>query len=461
MSDNKKYYDENGNEISPAAAAKPRPQAYYDVNGSPIQLNPRGFGRFGAELDAPQTQSDVEGTVAPYVGRLAVKAPPIIGSYYGPGGTMIGTGVSQLLKAGFPKIFGQPADNIVTEGGKDLLLNNVLPAGIEGVVGTGVRAGSNISKLGVGQGLAATAAELPILRNLPGVRQGAAKQITSQIMDQLGVKPESQILGEASDVADAKLAGQKGNIQNLNRANPPQMVTNPLTGQQSLQFHPAVQQAMKDLEDTFGKNTVGKKLLELNKEIQAGKDVAGNQTYKDISNMALSDIRHVQNWKLAAGEPAIQELAFNKLLTGQGETLDASKMLEELTGPKAEIYKEAISPAAYNDFKNMVNEIHAQQSGHSISDALVHYSKGRLLWMGSALAGGGIHGSLALPGVAAGGITITNSMLTKAMANPDTAQIVVQALRTPASSPQARVIGQALSSIWKSGAAAVGAAAEQ
>jgi len=229
-----------------------------------------------------------------------------------------------------------------------------------------------------------------------------------------------------------------------------------------LQFHPAVQQAMQDLEDTFGKNKVGRQLVNLQKDIQAGVDVAGSQTYKQIADTALADLTHVRNWKLAAGPEGVQDLAINKLLqagAGKEGILDSGKILGELAGKKSEIYSEAISPQTLSDFKDMVNEIHSQQAGHGISDAIIKYSKGRLLWASGLF--GGIHGAFTLPGIAAAGTTVTNSMLARAMQNPETAQIVVQALRTPVNSPQAQMLSQSLASIWKTGAAAAEAAAEK
>ena len=424
----------------------PLPKGYEQY--SPIQLNPETAGRFGSELDVPQTKSDVENVVAPYVGRLAAKAPPMLGSYYGPGGTMIGTGISQALKATFPKVFGEPSSNILEPGITDLITNNAIPAALEGIIGL-------ISK-GV-QALPATG----LLRNFPATREGAVREMTSQILSRFQ-QPESQILEKGADVAEANLAGLKGTITSLNRSNPPQSVVSPLTGQQSLQFHPAVQQAMQDLENTFGKNKVGRQLVNLQKDIQAGVDVAGSQTYKQIADTALADLTHVRNWKLAAGPEGVQDLAINKLLqagAGKEGILDSGKILGELAGKKSEIYSEAISPQTLSDFKDMVNEIHSQQAGHGISDAIIKYSKGRLLWASGLF--GGIHGAFTLPGIAAAGTTVTNSMLARAMQNPETAQIVVQALRTPANSPQAQMLSQSLASIWKAGAAATEAAAEK
>src|ERR1035437_366073 len=45
--------------------------------------------------------------VAPWLGRAATEALPAIGSFAGPGGTLIGTGISQMMKRARPDLFGE------------------------------------------------------------------------------------------------------------------------------------------------------------------------------------------------------------------------------------------------------------------------------------------------------------------------------------------------------------------
>src|SRR5665647_1798158 len=62
--------------------------------------------------------------VAPWVGRAATEALPAIGSFAGAGGTLVGTGISQMMKHARPDLFGeqpQGTDSLVNAG-KELYL---------------------------------------------------------------------------------------------------------------------------------------------------------------------------------------------------------------------------------------------------------------------------------------------------------------------------------------------------
>lgn len=388
--------------------------------------------------DEPQTSlDDASGQfisnpepAAPYIGRFAANSAPAVGATVGGvPGTMFGTGIAQLLKASFPKLFGQPTDNVPLEGVKDIALNNLIP----GAIGKGV----GVLEKGIVPAVASGMA-----KNFPGVRQGAAQEMTSQIMQKFA-QPESQILEQGA--ADA---GQTYNKLRTNIAQNQIAAGNPTNAN----THPAVQQAMDDMTNTFGKNKVGQKLLKLQKDLQAGVDVAGSQEYKDIANTALKDLVHVRNWKLVAGADGVQNLALNKVMSagGQAGTFDASKMLAELSGPSKEIYEEAIDPTVMSNFKDLINEIHSQQAGHTVSDAVIKSSKNKLIWA-TSLAGG-MHSFLGVPGMAAGGVTLTNQFLAHAMENPQTAKLVVEAMRTPALSPKGQLISNMLGNLWRAGA---------
>src|SRR5262245_36155720 len=68
-------------------------------------------------------------TVVPLAGRLGAEALPAIGSFFGPGGTLIGIGISQRLKSLKPELFGEQPQGLdaVANAGKELVLNNLLP----------------------------------------------------------------------------------------------------------------------------------------------------------------------------------------------------------------------------------------------------------------------------------------------------------------------------------------------
>src|SRR5674476_1496984 len=132
---------------------------------------------------------------APWLGRAATEALPAIGSFAGAGGTLIGTGISQMMKRARPDLFGeqpQGSDSLVNAG-KELLLNNVLPAGLGKLGGLALKTDM--------QGIGATVASK--LSNFPAVREGIVKQFTQQINKRL--YPESGIIEQGAENAAGRM----------------------------------------------------------------------------------------------------------------------------------------------------------------------------------------------------------------------------------------------------------------
>src|SRR5674476_159294 len=133
--------------------------------------------------------------VAPWLGRAATEALPAIGSLAGAGGTLVGTGISQMMKRARPDLFGeqsQGTDSLVNAG-KELLLNNVLPAGLGKLGGLALKTDM--------QGIGATVAAK--LSNFPAVREGVVKQLTQQINKRL--YPESGIIEQGAENAAGRM----------------------------------------------------------------------------------------------------------------------------------------------------------------------------------------------------------------------------------------------------------------
>src|ERR1035437_3930623 len=402
------YHDVDGNPI--VVNAKP---TYHDYNGLPVQTQP---------YKDPITAASEK--VAPWLGRAATEALPAIGSFAGAGGTLVGTGISQMMKRARPDLFGeqpQGTDSLVNAG-KELLLNNVLPAGLGKIGGLALKTDM--------QGIGATVAAK--LSNFPAVREGLLKNIADRAFKRL--YPESQIieqgaenaanrLGELHDAIDAPGADVGGAIDHL--------------------------------DNVFGKNKVGGMLIQMQKESSAvGGDIARTQTYKQISSTTLSDIVHVQNAKMTAGPEFTNDIAVNKILTGAGDpagsTINATKALGELGGKNSEIYKEAMNPTSYDSLNKMLVKMKGLED-HNITDTIIAFSSRRLIWN---LAGGAGLGALAghpitgiLGGAAAEAPVLTNLMLRKIMQNPETVKLVTLAMETPKAAPQAGFIQKALTQV--------------
>jgi hypothetical protein len=362
--------------------------------------------------------------VAPWLGRAATEALPAIGSFAGAGGTLVGTGISQMMKRARPELFGeqpQGADSLVNAG-KELLLNNVLPAGLGKLGGLALKTDM--------QGIGPTIASR--LSNFPAVREGVVKQLTQQINKRL--YPESGIIEQGAENAASRM-GELHDAIDAPGAD--------------------VMGAIDHLDNVFGKNKVGGMLIQMQKESAAvGGDIARTQTYKQISSTTLSDIVHVQNAKMTAGSEFTNDIAVNKILTGAGDptggTIDAGKALGELGGKNSEIYKEAMKPASYDSLNKMLTRMKGLED-HNITDTIIAFSSRRLIWN---LAGGAGLGALAghpitgiLGGAAAETPVLTNLMLRKIMQNPEAVKLVTLAMETPKAAPQAGFIQKALTQI--------------
>jgi hypothetical protein len=433
------YHDVDGNPI--VVNAKP---TYHDFAGNPVQTQP---------YKDPITTATEK--VAPWLGRAATEALPAIGSFAGPGGTLIGTGISQMMKRSRPDLFGEQqrdfnGDSLVNAG-KELLLNNVLPAGLGKLGGLALKTDM--------QGIGATVASK--LSNFPAVREGVVKQLTQQINKRL--YPESQVIEQGAENASGRLGEMQDTISSLKEQYPdlpptksleivggkPQVVETPGGP------HPQVQAAMDHLGDVFGRNRVGGMLLRMQKEATAfDGDIARTQAYKQISSTTLSDIVHVQNAKMTAGPQFTNDIAVNKILTGAGDptggTIDATKALGELGGKNSEIYKEAMNPASYDSLNKMLVKMKGLED-HNITDTIISFSSRRLVWN---LAGGAGLGALAghpitgiLGGAAAETPVLTNLMLRKIMQNPETVKLVTLAMETPKAAPQAGFLQKALTQV--------------
>lgn len=405
-------------------------------NPSPIQLNPSGPQMpFGAELYVPQTETDFNKEVAPLGGRAFANFLPMLLSiagsrvpYGSSAGAAAGTGASMLLRNSMPELFGEPPKSGLSAGiefGEDQLLNSTMPW----LFNKSYRLGTKLI------GGVPSIATLPGIRSLPGVREAAAESISRQIGKKY-VFPESQIIESAAENAGTQFGDLTQNVEAAKAAS--------LTPK-AVHLDPAVIQAEEELSKVFGRNKIGHKLVKLDQEYKAGRDVAKTQEYKDIANLALKDLIHGQNWLLATGRDALslEQLALNKVLTEgfqvENETLNATKIFSELNGANREIYQQAIRPTTMKKLNNLLGEIQLQQTGHGTSDAILRWSKGHLLW-----ALGGFHAGLGPVGMSASAVNFGNKALVKALQNPQTADLMLAAMRTPVGSPKASLLQRAL-----------------
>lgn len=197
-----------------------------------------------------------------------------------------------------------------------------------------------------------------------------------------------------------------------------------------------------EYQDKLGTNSVGQSLLRLNRDVASGGSVANQQAYKSITRSALSDVSQVRNFKLATGEDTtIRQLAQNDVLSsafkGKAE-FDPDSVLSKLEGNKQEVYQEALGPA-FSNLKQL-----AEEAPKATGRTIISYVKHKLLWVGMATGVGMLSGH-ELTGAAIGGSYVLGDFVVgKAMEDPLTASLVLRAMKTPLSAPEAPMLQKLL-----------------
>jgi hypothetical protein len=98
----------------------------------------------------------------------------------------------------------------------------------------------------------------------------------------------------------------------------------------------------------------------------------------------------------------------------------------------------------YDDFKNLAETLEKYKT-NPMADSIMKYEKSKLILSGGAMAFGGPAGKMI------GGFVLTDALLGKLMSNPQTAQMVIQALKTPITSPEGTILAKGLSNLVRAG----------
>lgn len=488
MADEKKFYDVNGKELqaTPAGARQ-----FFDVHGNPLDLSKNPLTQ---ETMPSPSLGEKEGS---YLGKLGTESLPFAASFVpGPGWATAGaiggaTILKNILKQQFPNALGpstlssgSPILDTAADIGKEELAQFLIPKAVGGAASL---AAGGISKL---------LSSAP-WKYVPSVREAVVKKMVEEMRG--GVQPESQIVRQGAEQAvqqplktdfplsdvnmpplgakfqPIKITKETAPFQpiaplpkdiyppNYGASGPPRQMS---AGFKVSPEGPVRRTIAEDVVDGIslakvqnfqqqGENEVGNMLIKYNKEAQLGDDVAKSQTMEAISSKTLSSVTHVTNAKLATGSDEFtSNLALNKLI-GTGDKIPkASSILEELQGSKNEIYSEALG-GRRDSLEAALKEIQSQQEGHRISDATLRWSQGHLVWAVPAMFAGQFSHLLQGVGGAATGAVITNSLFGKLMSNPQTAAAVVQALRTPASSPLSPLLRKVIETSTKVGGSAL------
>lgn len=125
--------------------------------------------------------------------------------------------------------------------------------------------------------------------------------------------------------------------------------------------------------------------------------------------------------------------------TGSGK-YNPEKIMTALDHPD---YDFTISPEAKKNVSDFAANLHSLKAGEGSTNYLINYAKGHLLLMAPSLALGA-SGHLAPAAATAGGLVLTDAVLGRLMKNPETAALVVRAMRTSSEAPEADIIQKAL-----------------
>src|ERR1039458_5648248 len=185
------------------------------------------------------------------------------------------------MKRARPDLFGEQPQgaDAVLNAGKELLLNNVLPAGL-----------GKLGKLAIQTDMTGVAPQIAQrLSNFPAVREGVVKQLPEQVNKRL--YPESQVIEQGATNSGDRLNNMQDEISNLRADHPDIPPSNslqidadgiPRLMQDPGGPHPLVKAAMDHLSDVYGRNKVGGMLIRMQREAATmGGDIARTQTYKD------------------------------------------------------------------------------------------------------------------------------------------------------------------------------------
>lgn len=389
----------------------------YTVSSDPPWLKDYVPNKLSPEAKAIGSPEEI----AKYGGRVAAESLPYAGSLIPGGiipaalGALGGTFGKTLLKSYFPKTFGE-APQTVGDLAKTATIDQLNNVGVPVAISRLGRVATGIAQTGPGIAIASK------LSNFPAVREGLIKNITSRAMKR--VYPETGIIEQGA-----------ANAEQAIQADPRLIFNNPQA------------QKLFTLADEY-RNAVA-----------SGNQIARSQKYKDITNNVLDDVISANNAKIVGGADFTNDLAVNKLLSDQLHpekgTLNAANVLHELTvGGKSQIYQEAMKPASYASLKNMMQTaVDLEKEG--ITDRIISYSKGRLVWnIGSIGFGTGLGhllGSTGLGAAAGVGLSsaplVINKVLGKIASDPAKAQLIELAMKTPLGSAKAGPVQEALMQI--------------
>ena len=119
-------------------------------------------------------------------------------------------------------------------------------------------------------------------------------------------------------------------------------------------------------------------------------------------------------------------------------------------GRNTSLYRDSFHPGGFEDMRDLLQVMEKMQATGGKLDKVINYYGGRLVWSAVGGVAGGLlgHGIGAGVGTGAGvvGPIVLNRYIGKLMSQRETANLVIQAMRTPANSAEGAFLNKALTS---------------
>lgn len=359
-------------------------------------------------VQPPQGMGDIINRTPGLLEQTGLDSLPFLGTALGSmaGQPIFGAAAGSFLKQGLDPRTVDSTDALLNVG-NDTLINGIVPQLGGKLAGT---LGDAITSSTPFRAMLAKIAASRLFKNLPAVRGAVANSNIQDLIPQVANKvlPESGIVETAATNA-------QNNLPVVPHWNDP--------------------------------GTVGEDLMNIPYKQTEGSPYSISK----LADKGLSDVSQVRNWKLATGETStIQQLGLRNAIgkgynEGTGE-IDPDAILKELTGDKADVYKEALQPATMTRLKSLLNNIKSNQADLAPSgmDHVMQYAKHRMLFDLPFMLGAGMEGHEALGAAAIGGVILTDSAITKLMSDPVISKLTAQAIKTGTNSAAAPMLQKAI-----------------
>lgn len=407
---------------------------YYDANDQPIATQ-----YFDADDKPIPPQSLLrkppkEFGIAKVAKEALPDALPMLGSAFGPEGTIIGALAKQVISP------SNSLKNAAIDVGSNVAVNT-LPQAVSkafGYAAPTIREGIDAGK----RSIAKLLGNKFVGKIFPSVGEAVTQAKGAQLADQY-LKPEVNTIEDAAAQSQGTHQQMSDIITAQRKLHPDipatSSYTSSLTGQTipgtPKVVHPNVQSAIDSRGNIFDDNAVGGKLNRIPPTQLGGSDAS----IKEAADLAMKDASQARNFKFATGgDQQFTDLASSRAIRAgyvPGGRFDANKILDELNGAKSDIYNE-MNPQVKDNLTNVLNALKESKLTKNLNPT-VKYLGRRMAF--DLLGFGGA------PGIAAGAtMYVGDYALGKIASSPEMSQLIIAGTKTSKNTPAGQFIQKAI-----------------